>query len=124
MSAEGYRIDLKTTKPVEALWHARPKTVGDVRKLLGLLGYFRHYIQDFSRLAIPLYDLLKFDETSESLQLQSKSKRKSLKTNQLPSSHKEIHQMVLEILLDKLVSPPIMAYPDFSKPFLLHMDAS
>ena len=78
--------------------------------------------------ASPLYDLLKFGETSESLQLQSKSKRKSLKPNQLPSSQKvewkEIHQKVLEILLDKLASPPIMACPDFSKPFLLHMNAS
>ena len=128
VSAEGYRIDPKTTKPVEALRHTCPKTVGDVRKLLGLLGYFRRYIQDFSRIASPLYDLLKFGETSESLQLQSKNKRKSLNTNQLPSSHKvewkEIHQKVLEILLDKLVNPPIMAYPDFSKPFLLHTDAS
>ena len=128
VSAEGYRIDLKTTKPVEALQHTRPKTVGDVRNILSLLGYFRCYIQDFSSIASPLYDLLKFGETSEFLWLQSKNKRKSLNTNQLPSSHKvewkEIHQKVLEILLDKLVNLPIMAYPDFSKPFLLHTDAS
>ena len=93
-----------------------------------MLGYFRHYIQDFSKIVSPLYDILKFGETSESLQLVSKNKRKSLNTNQLPSSHKvewkEIHKKVLEILLDKLVSPPIMAYPDFSKPFFLHTDAS
>ena len=46
----------------------------------------------------------------------------------MPSLHnvewKRIHQKVAEILLDKLVSPPIIAYPDFSKPFLLHTDAS
>ena len=128
LSAEGYRIDPKTNKPVEALQHTRLKTVDDIRKLLDLLGYFRHYISDFSRIASPLYDLLKFGETSESLQLQSKNKRKSLYINYLPSSHnvewKEIHQKVLEILPDMLVSPPIMAYPDFSKPFLFHTDAS
>ena len=125
VSAEGYRSDPKTTKSVEALRHTHPKTVGDVRTLLGLLGYFRHHIKDFSRIASQLNDLLKFGETSESLLPQPKNNRKSLNANQLRSSHKvewkEIHQ---KVLLDKLVSPPIMAYPDFLKPFLLHTDAS
>ena len=105
MSAKGYKSDPKTTKPIKALQYTCLKTVSDVRKLLGLLGYFRHYIQDFSRTASLLYDLLKFGETSESLQLHSKNKRKStLNTNQLPSSHKvewkKIHQNVLESLRD------------------------
>lgn len=30
----------------------------DVRKLLGLLGYYQKYIQDFSRIAQPLFELL------------------------------------------------------------------
>ena len=64
---EGFRIDQKTTKLVEALRHTHPETVGDVSKLLGLLGYFRHYIQDCSRIASPLNDLLKFGETCKSL---------------------------------------------------------
>ena len=68
-TAEGYRIDPKTTKPVKALQDTHPKTVGDVRKLLGELGYFRSYIQDSSRIASLLYELLKFGEKSESLQL-------------------------------------------------------
>ena len=96
MSGNWYRIDVKTTKPIKALRYTCLKTVSDVKKLLGLLGYFRHYIQDVSRIASPLYDLLKFDKTSESLQLHSKNKRKSIHTNQLLSSHKvewkKIHQ--------------------------------
>ena len=34
------------------------------------------------------------------------------------------HQKAVETLLDRLVSPPILGYPDFSKPFVLHTDAS
>ena len=32
--------------------------------------------------------------------------------------------MVLENLIQQLTSPPVMAYPDFKEPFILHTDAS
>ena len=34
------------------------------------------------------------------------------------------HQERLEVLLDLLTQPPVMAYPDFECPFILHTDAS
>lgn len=39
----------------------------------------------------------------------------------LPS---DSHQQILEKLIDCLVEPPILAFPDFGKPFILHTDAS
>ena len=36
----------------------------------------------------------------------------------------DIHQSALEILIDSITSVPVMAYPDFQKPFVLHTDAS
>ena len=59
VSADGYRADPSNVKAVLALKETDPKTVGDVRKLLGLLGYYRNYIPDFSRIAQPLLELLK-----------------------------------------------------------------
>lgn len=35
-----------------------------------------------------------------------------------------MHQGVLEELVDMLTHPPILAYPDFDQPFVLHTDAS
>ena len=58
VSAEGYRMDPSNTETVKSLTENTPKTVGDLRKLLGFLGYFRHYIKDFARLAKPLFQLL------------------------------------------------------------------
>ena len=35
-----------------------PKTMGDLRKLLGFLGYYRQSIEKFLRKAKPIYDNL------------------------------------------------------------------
>ena len=51
-------MDPWNTEPVKSLTENTPKTVGDLCKLLGFLGYFRRYIKDFVRLARPLFQLL------------------------------------------------------------------
>ena len=62
VSADGHRVDPSGTKAVTDIRHASPKTVREVRKIVGLLGYYRRDIQDFSRIAWPLYNLLKGPE--------------------------------------------------------------
>jgi hypothetical protein len=34
------------------------------------------------------------------------------------------HQRALEHLVSMLTNPPVLAYPDFKEPFILHADAS
>ena len=48
VSADGYHVDPSNTKPVLSLKNTKPRTVGDVRKRLGLLGYYGKFIQDFT----------------------------------------------------------------------------
>ena len=118
------------TKCMEELKSHEPKNVGDVRKLLGLLGYYRRYIENFSRIAKPIYDLLKTNVSAQNPKVQSsKTKtKKPLKKFQVPSKTaviwEEQHKKALNFLIDCLTSPPVMAYPDFSLPFILHTDAS
>ena len=55
--------------------------------------------------------------------------KKGYNTNsQLPARHPvdwtDIHQSALETRIDLITSAPVMAYPDFQKPFTLHTDAS
>ena len=54
----GYRMDEGNIAAVKALSEFIPKTVSDVRVLLGMLGYHRRHIQDFSALARPITNLL------------------------------------------------------------------
>ena len=46
VSQSGHRIDPESTKAVTSLKESRPKTVGEVRKLTGLLSYYRRYIKN------------------------------------------------------------------------------
>nr|GFC80586.1 putative reverse transcriptase domain-containing protein [Tanacetum cinerariifolium] len=60
VSADGITMD---PVKVEAItkW-PRPKTVTEVRSLLGLAGYYRRFVEGFSQLALPLTKLMRKGE--------------------------------------------------------------
>ena len=105
-----------------------PKNVGEVRSLLGFLGYYRCYVRDFSRKVKPLYDLLKGTGGAPKKGTQ-KGKQKMGKKQQ-PQDSKTVvqwteeHQRILEEVVQYLQSPEVMAYPDYQVPFFMHCDAS
>ena len=59
VSSSGYSPDLSNIVAVTELANETPTTVGHVRKLLGLVRQYRKFIQDFSKITSPLFDLLK-----------------------------------------------------------------
>eukprot|EP00745_Piridium_sociabile_P019220 TRINITY_DN29067_c0_g1_i2.p1 TRINITY_DN29067_c0_g1~~TRINITY_DN29067_c0_g1_i2.p1 ORF type:complete len:1086 (+),score=245.99 TRINITY_DN29067_c0_g1_i2:620-3877(+) len=118
VSAEGYKMDEADREAVEALRNQRPQTIGEVRRLLGFLGYFRKYIADFSRRARKLFQLL---EVKGKITAKKKNGQASPKT---PTRWTQEHTEALNDLIDCLTSDPVMAYPDFNKECSLHVDAS
>ena len=63
VSASGVSVDPEKVEAVMS-WE-RPKSIFEIRSFLGLVGYYRKLIEDFSRLATPITRLtqkeVKFD---------------------------------------------------------------
>ncbi len=116
ISKEGYRPDPENSKSLDACLVA-PTNIGKLRSLLGFLGYYRNFVMDFSRKMKPVYYLLKVEEDVKTIKdKRSWSKRK---ITWLPE-----HQQIIQDVVDYLKSPQVIAYPDFTRPFLIHCDAS
>ena len=101
---------------VLALKELKPKTLGEARRLIGLLSVYRRFVPNFSRVAKPLYELLKIggDNTS----------KKVGKSSNAAVEWSDEHQQATEALIAVITSFKVMAYPDFERPFVLHTDAS
>ena len=90
VSQSGHTIDPKGTKAVTSLKESRPKTVGEVRKLTGLLSYYRRYIKNFSVIAKPLYDLLKGPDEKGHLSRTRRERGKTAKQRGQQSSREPV----------------------------------
>ena len=110
VSKDGIATDPSKVEDVKK-W-PKPKTLNDVRSFLGFVGYYRKFIKNFSSIAKPLNDLLQgVDNTKKS------SKQKLVKW--------ELEQqLAFDELKEALCSSPVLGYADYTKPFILHTDAS
>ena len=59
VSAEEVSVDESKVEAV-AKWE-RPKNIFEIRSFLGLAGYYRRFVQDFSKIAAPMTHLTRKD---------------------------------------------------------------
>lgn len=80
-----------------------PKTVRQLRRFLGMTGWYQRFIRNFSAVAAPMSDLIgkkgKFEWTTEA-------------------------QAAFQQLKICLTTAPVLHQPDFSRPFFIQCDAS
>jgi hypothetical protein len=94
ISRDGISVD--PSKEQEVMDWKPPKSVHQIRSFLGLAGYFRRFISDFSRIAKPMTELLK----------------KGVKFVWSEECDQAFHT-----LRKHLTSAPVLTQPDMSKPF-------
>ncbi len=80
-----------------------PTNVRAVREFLGLASYYRRFVPGFAKVAGPLHRLTRAD---------------------VPFFWSESCQNAFVQLKTLLTSPPVLAYPDFARSFVVHTDAS
>ena len=59
ISAEGIKVDLTKIEVIVDL--PAPKTQKEVRRFLGHASYYRQFIENFTKIASPLFSLLRKD---------------------------------------------------------------
>ena len=125
MSKDGYKIDSSNTRAITALKDCKPKTVGDVRRIIGLLNYYRKYIANFAQQAMPLFSLLQQPKESNKKDRPKQNRnQKSQPSSNQTTEWTVTHQRSLDKLIDCLTSPPILTYPRYDLPYVLNTDAS
>ena len=92
----------------------RPSNPDELRSFVAFAGYYRRFVKDFSKVAKSLTDLLPPTSTWKNA--------KPRKTKEW--KWEQEHEDTFNELKKTLTSPPILAYPEFQKPFELHTDAS
>ena len=109
----GHNIVGQTVRPqedkIQAIRDApHPSTKRQIKSFLGLAGFYRRFIPNFSSIASPLTDLTKKN-----------------RPNSIKDWH-DHHERAFQTLKNRLTSSPILRLPVFQegKPFVLRTDAS
>lgn len=92
-----------------------PSNVKELRSFLGFAGYYRRFVRNYSSLVKPLNALLVGHPTNK----KNKRKKEAVDWNWGPEQ-----QNAFDTIIEKLTSPPVLAYADYTKPFMLNIDAS
>ncbi|GJX95732.1 putative reverse transcriptase domain-containing protein [Tanacetum coccineum] len=101
INGNGIHVDPSKIEAVKN-WKA-PRTPTEVRSFLGLAGYYRRFIENFSKIAKSLTILTQKSKTF---------------------NWGEEQEYAFQTLKDKLCNAPVLALPDGSKDFVVYCDAS
>ena len=101
VGAPGVRVDPGKTALLDN-WPV-PKDVNDLRSFLGMANYFRRFVKDYAKMSVPLVSLL--------------STKRVWKWD-------AGCQEAFERIRHDLTHSPVLALPDFDKPFVVECDAS
>ena len=101
VTSEGIKPDQRLVEKIATF--PRPANKRQIRSFLGAVGFYRRFIKDFAKIALPLTALTKQD---------------------VPFVWTQEAQQAYEILRNALTTYPVLRLVDMSKPFYLFTDAS
>ena len=114
VSAHGVATDPEKIRSVTS-W-PRPRTLKELRAFLGFASYYRRFVEGFARLAAPLHRLVG--------ECQGPRSRPAPRPPPLDVKWSLECTEAFEALKQRLTTTPVLAYADFSLPFIVEIDAS
>ena len=94
----------------------RPRTLKELRAFLGFASYYRRFVEGFARLAAPLHRLVG--------ECQGPRAAPATRPPSLESRWGPECTNAFDDLKRRLTTAPVLAYADFSLPFIVEIDAS
>lgn len=85
--------------------YPRPTTAKEARRFIGAAGWYRKFIDNFAEVAAPINDLYKGN------------KKGNIEWN-------DEAEKSFNLLKEKLTTTPVLAMPDYDRPFTIYSDAS
>ena len=117
LSQKGVSLNLEKVKKIRD-WPI-PTTSKEVHSFIRLASYYRRFIPNFAKWASPLHTLIIPASTKYKVQVGM------MKKSEIPEFvWSKDCQEGFDKLKEALTTALILAYPDYSKPFLLETDAS
>ena len=125
LSAKGISLNPENVEKVKT-WPV-PKNIKEVQSFLGLASYYRQFIDKFAEKAQCLHELV--GPTSNK---HRKARTKREKNNPTTATQIEQrtfewmmkHQETFDALKEALSTAPVLSYPNFSREFILEIEAS
>lgn len=101
LDENGWNVDSEKTEAISAF--PTPSSKTELQRFLGMCGWYRHFIKDFSKVAAPLTELTRA---------------------KVKFRWSETCEKAFSTLKQLLCTAPVLATPDYTKPFSISCDAS
>ncbi|KAE8238705.1 hypothetical protein A4X13_0g8413 [Tilletia indica] len=124
VSGAGVAVWEERAKAVQEL--PRPRTLRDVYHALGLFGYYRAFVAGYAEIAAPLTSLTrgwKYESVGERSRLVRVDGTPTNADHELVTWGDDQERSFAQ-LKRAIATPPVLAHPDSSRPYVLYVDAS
>ncbi len=103
----------------------RPQTLKQLKSFLGFAGYYRRFVQDFSKIVKPLKNLMAgYPPTRKGRKCKDVNRHYFDPKEKLGDRWDASCQQAFVTIVEKLTTAPVFGYADPRLPYILHTDAS